>query len=114
MDYVADRLQEMRRLLVVSRINEVASVIVVRIQKLEARLLVHTSHAEILPLVADAHRAQSQRRYMHTSGGRQDAITTEASLRRWLWGPEARHCAVVSTTMRTQRGKEEFAESTVR
>lgn len=44
--------------LTVRGVNEIPSVVEIRVQKLEAAFLIHTTHAEFIPLVADAHSSE--------------------------------------------------------
>jgi hypothetical protein len=53
--------------LVIRSINKVSPIIVVRVQELEAGLLIHRAHAEITPSIADAHSAQLNWGDMNTS-----------------------------------------------
>ena len=57
---LADELLGRLVLVVVRGVDEVAASRVERIEELEARLLVHRAHAELVPLVTDAHRPETQ------------------------------------------------------
>jgi hypothetical protein len=48
--------------LVVRRINEIAPMVIVSVQKLETCFLVHGAHAKFLPFVSNAHGAELKRR----------------------------------------------------
>lgn len=67
---------EYNHILIAGRIDEVPARVVIRIKELERRLLVHRAH-ETVPLVADAHRAEAQRRDVNASVWAQLAVPTE-------------------------------------
>ena len=82
-------------LVVVRRVDEVPSGIVERVEEREARLLVHRAHAELLPFVADARRAELERRDVHPSEGGELAVEPELGWGRRWGGEEIGHCAWV-------------------
>ena len=56
--------------LVIRRINEIAPIVIVSVQKLDTGFLVHGAHAKFLPFVSDAHGAELKRRDVHRGIGR--------------------------------------------
>ncbi len=64
-------------LVVVRGIDEVAARLVERVEELEAALLAHCAHAEFLPLVTDAHRAECERRDVHARKWAELAVVAE-------------------------------------
>ena len=61
-------------LVVVGGVDEVSACFVEGVEQLEAALLVHRAHADLVPLVADAHSAEAQRRDMDTGKQRELAM----------------------------------------
>ena len=66
----------------VSSIDEVTTSLVVGIEQLEAGRLVHRTHPERLPLVADAHGSEDDWGNVNTGERAELAVPSEFSLRR--------------------------------
>jgi hypothetical protein len=62
-------------LLVIGGINEVPARIEICVKEFERQFLVHGSHAELGPFVADAHTTKGQRGYVDTGFGGQETIS---------------------------------------
>ena len=82
-------------LVVVRGVDEVAPGVVEGVEEREARLLVHRAHAELLPLVADAHRSEAERRDVHSCEGCELAVEAELGRRGWSGLPGVGHCVCV-------------------
>ena len=69
-------------LLVVCRVDEVATSSEVRVQQLEAGLLIHGAKAPVAPLIADGHGTQTERGDAHTRARGEDAVSAQRRCRR--------------------------------
>lgn len=91
-------------LVVVRGVDEVASSLEERVKKLEAGLLGHETHPELVPLVANAHCPKAEWRDVHAGGGGELAV--EAELRgRGRSGRKAGHSVSVCCCVRLLVGE---------
>ena len=89
---VARNFTERERVLVVRSVNEVSARIVERIEQLEAIFFVHCTHANVSPLVANAHGTEAYWRNVQPCERGELAMTAELGWR-WRRGCEDRHDA---------------------
>ena len=76
-------------LVVVRGVDEVSAGFIERVKELEARLLVHRSHARALrPLVSNAHRPEADGRDVDAGCRREQTVATELGLRLGRWCPK--------------------------
>ena len=82
---------KMPYLLVIRGVDKVSAGLIICVQELEGSLLVHGTHAKLVPSVTNATSSKLQWRYSYARKRAEHSVTTKGC--RWLrrWRPK-RHC----------------------
>jgi len=77
--------------LYVGGIDEITAVVIIRVEELEAGLLVHCAEAEFVPFIANAHGPELEGGDVDTGIGREDSVTAEVGRGRSGGGEDSSH-----------------------